>query len=165
MAGLINSLIETVKGQTVLFKEVTALLVQKKEYVIQNDIENLRAVVKLENDIVPKILKGDKTREQLMADIATVLNKRPDELTFTMLKQLISSQPEHPAFVAAVDEFVVALDEMKAANDNAKTFISDALDYIDFNMNVIHSSFEAVPAGYGDLDDSLETGSFIDSRS
>ena len=166
MAGLITDLIQTLQGQTELFKQVTALSDDKKNFIIKNDIENLRNIVKQENLIVPKALKGDKTREQLMKDIATVLNTNYDELTFASLAELISGQPEHPAFVAAAEEFATAVTEMKETNDNNKLLLQDALDYIEFNMNIIHSSIDAQPAGYGDLlDNTHEPGSFLDTRS
>jgi len=166
MAGLISNLIDTIKGQTELFKQLTALSEDKKNFIIQNDVEGLRGIVKQENIIVPKALKGDKTREQLMADIATVLNKNYDDLTFSRLAELIDGQPEHPDFVSAMEDFIMAVDAMKQANDASKLLLEDALDYIDFNMNVIHSSLDAQPAGYGALlDDTHEPGSFLDARS
>jgi hypothetical protein len=162
MAGLISNLIETIKGQTELFREVIALSTDKKEFIIKNDIESLRQLVKQENVIIPKALKGDKTREKIMVDIATVLNKNPDELTFTMLAELTRGQPEHEAFVAAAEEFVVALTEMKEQNETNKLLIQDALEYIDFNINIIHSSLDSPPIGYGGLEDNHEPGSFLD---
>ena len=166
MAGLITDLIETLQGQTELFKQVIALSEDKKNFIIKNDIENLREIVKQENQIVPKALKGDKTRERLMKDISTVLNTNHDELTFASLAELISGQPEHPAFVQAAKDFELAAQEMKEQNDNNKLLLQDALDYIEFNMNIIHSSIEAQPAGYGDLlDNTNEPGSFLDTRS
>jgi len=166
MAGLINSLIENIKEQTGFFNELSALSDEKKQMIIQNDVEGLRGIVKQENAIVPKALKVEKNREQIMKDIATVLNKNFDDLTFSSLAELIQAQPEHPAFVAAFENFIMALDEMKQKNDENKILIADALEYIDFNMNVIHSSMDAQPAGYGDLLDSgQEPGSFIDTRS
>ncbi|MCL2753531.1 MAG: flagellar protein FlgN [Defluviitaleaceae bacterium] len=165
MAGLISNLIDTLKGQTDLFKEVAALLVLKKEHIIENDIDALKNVVKQENEIVPKALKNDKEREKIMADIATVLNKKQEELTLSLLAELINGQPEHNDFVVAVDEFVAALEKMKEANDAAKVLVQDALEFVDFNMNIIHSSLDAAPAGYGSLEDGHEPGSFLDTRS
>jgi len=166
MAGLISSLIETLNEQTAMFTELAVYSDEKRQAVIQNDIDGLRAIVKNENAIVPKALKADKNREQIMKDIATVLNKDFEELTFSRLGELIKGQPEHPAFTEAVEKFIVALDEVKQKNDASKVLIGDALDYIEFNMNVIHSSMEAQPAGYGDLlENSHEPGSFLDTRS
>ena len=165
MAGLVSNLIETLKGQTDLFKKTTALLMMKKEHIIENDMDALREVVKQENEILPKALKNDKEREKIMANIAIVLNKKQEDLTLSLLAQLIDGQPEHKEFVAAVDEFVVALEEMKAANDASKILVQDALEFVEFNMNIIHSSLDAPPAGYGSLEDGHEPGSFLDARS
>jgi len=165
MAGLVSNLIQTLKGQTDLFTQTTALLTLKREHIVKNDIEALRDVVKQENELLPRALKNDKDREKIIADIATVLNKSKDDLTLSYLAQLIEGQPEHKDFVAAVDEFVVALDEMKAANDQAKVLVQDALEFVEFNMNIIHSSLDVPPAGYGALEDGHEPGSFLDARS
>ncbi|MCL2236280.1 MAG: flagellar protein FlgN [Defluviitaleaceae bacterium] len=166
MAGLISDLISVIQGQTVLFKEVVALSADKKNFIIKNDIEGLRGIVAQENIIVPKALKGDKERERIMADIATVLNKKNDELTLTKLAELTEGQPENPEFKIAVEEFIIVLDEMKQSNDANKLLIESALEFLEFNMNVVHSSLDAGPVGYGDtLDDGHEPGSFIDTSS
>jgi len=165
MAGLVSSLIDVLKGQTELFREVIALSVDKKEFIIKNDIEKLREVVKQENVIVPKLLKGDKDREKIMADISVVMNKPLADLTLSYLEVLMQGQPEHEALVASIDEFVAVIDQMKAANDANKLLIENALDYIDFNINIIHSSLETGPVGYGSLEDNHEAGSFLDTKS
>ena len=70
------------------------------------------------------------------------------------------------AFVAAVEELALVATEMKLANDNNKILIDDALDYLEFNMNIVHSSLDTGPVGYGEtLDDGREPGSFIDTKS
>jgi flagellar biosynthesis/type III secretory pathway chaperone len=165
MAGLVSSLIDVLKGQTELFREVIALSVDKKEFIIKNDIEKLRELVKQENVIVPKALKGDKDREKIMADISVVMNKKLEDLTLSYLAELMQGQPEHEALVKAIDEFARAIADLKAANDSTKMLIENALEYIEFNMNIIHSSLEAGPAGYGSLEDNHEAGSFIDTKS
>jgi flagellar biosynthesis/type III secretory pathway chaperone len=165
MAGLVSSLIDVLKGQTELFSEVIALSVDKKELIIKNDIDRLREVVKQENAVVPKALKGDKDREKIMADISVVMNKKLEDLTLSYLIELMQGQPEHEALVKAVDDFAKAIAQMKAANDANKLLIENALDYIEFNMNIIHSSLEAGPAGYGSLEDNHEAGSFLDTKS
>jgi len=165
MAGLINNLIDTLKGQTTHFKAVIALSDDKKRAIIENDVEALRDIVKKENIIVPKALKGDKERERIMGDMATVLNKPANELTLALIAEMTQGQPEHAEFTAAVDEFAQTVLEMKHANDSNKLLIESALEYIDFNMNIIHSTLDAQPAGYGALDDEHQQGSFLDARS
>ncbi|MCL2575968.1 MAG: flagellar protein FlgN [Defluviitaleaceae bacterium] len=165
MAGLVSNLIQTLRGQTDLFNEVVALSAHKKEHIIKNDVEKLREVVKQENIIVPKALSLDKEREKIMANIAIVLNKKQEDLTLSLLSELTQGQPEHAEFVAVVDDFKLALEAMKTANDHNKALIEDALDFVEFNMNIIHSSLDAAPAGYGSLEDGHEPGSFIDTRS
>ncbi|MCL2350357.1 MAG: flagellar protein FlgN [Defluviitaleaceae bacterium] len=165
MAGLISNLIEVLQGQTKLFNDIAALSDDKREFTVKNDIESLRGIVKQENEIVPKMLKGDKKRESIMTDLATVLNKNKDDLTLTLLEEIIRGQPEHGLFKQTVDEFIAALEKMKEGNERAKVLLQDAIDYVEFNMNILHSSMDAGPVGYGALEDGHQPGSFLDTRS
>lgn len=162
MAGLTSNLIEVLKGQIVLYEQIIALSTEKKEYIIANDIENLRRVVGEENNIVPKILRQDRQREKIMADICLVLNKKLDEFTLTTLVGLIEGQPEHDALKDIVDKTRISIEKMGALNESNNILIENALDFVNYNINVIHSTFSPQPAGYGDNDDNMEQSSFLD---
>ena len=164
MAGLISNLIETLKGQGDLYKQITALSVRKKECIIKNDIEGLRGIVSEENVLVPKVIRIDKEREQIMRDICTVLNKKEEDMTLTNLVKLMENQLEHKELKKAVEDLKTAAEEMREINEANKTLVQHALEYIDYNINVIHSSFSEAPAGYNDtLEDTREQISFLDT--
>ena len=164
MAGLISNLIVTLKGQSDLYRQITALSVRKKECIIKNDIEDLRGIVSEENVLVPKVIRSDKVREQIMKDICTVLNKKEEELTLTNLVNLMENQLEHKELNEAVEELKTAAEEMRELNEANKALVEHALEYIDYNINVIHSSFSEAPAGYNDtLEDTREQISFLDT--
>jgi len=162
MAGLVSNLIDVLKGQVELYSQIAALSARKKEFIIKNEIDNLREVVGEENKLVPKALRGDKDRERIMKDICTVLNK-PADMTLGFLVTLMEGQPEHSDLKQVVENLSAAIDEVKELNESNKVLVQHAMEFIDYNINVIHSSFSEAPAGYNDtLDDTREQVSFLD---
>ncbi|MCL2350759.1 MAG: flagellar protein FlgN [Defluviitaleaceae bacterium] len=163
MASLVSNLIDVLKGQAELYNQVAALSARKKEFIIKNDIENLRETVSEENAIIPKIIRTDKEREKIMKDICSVLNKNEAELTISHLATLMENQPENDRLIVALEEAKTAAGEMKKLNEENKALVQQALEYIDYNINVIHSSLSEVPAGYNaTLEDAADGTSFLD---
>jgi len=165
MAGLVSNLIDVLKGQVDLYNQIAALSAQKKDFIIKNDIENLRTVVSEENALIPKALRGDKDREKIMKDICTVLNKKEEEMSLGYLVVLMENQPEHDELANTVDSLKAAAEETRVLNETNKVLVQHALEFIDYNINVIHSSFSDTsgPVGYNDaLEDAGGQTSFLD---
>jgi len=165
MAGLVSNLIDVLKGQVDLYQQIAALSAQKKDFVIKNDIENLRKIVAEENALIPRALRGDKEREKIMKDICTVLNKKEEDMNLSYLVVLMENQPEHKELENVVSMLKAAADETKALNETNKVLVQQALEFIDYNINVIHSSFSEAPAatGYNNtFEDAGNQTSFLD---
>ncbi|MDR2183597.1 MAG: flagellar protein FlgN [Clostridiales bacterium] len=163
MAGLISNLIEVLQGQVVLYQQISALSAQKKEYIIKNDIENLRKIVAEENMVVPRVMRGDKERERIMKDICMVLNKKDEDMTLSYLVTLMENQPEHAELQDIVERTKTAVYELNDINETNKALIENALEFIDYNINLIHSTFSETPVGYGSNYEEIgEQKSFLD---
>jgi len=163
MAGLVSNLIISLEGQIDLYNQIIALSAHKKDNIINNDIENLKKIVADENIIVPKIMRADKDREKIMQDICTVLNKKQDELTLRYLVTLVEGQPEYNELKDAVERLGKAAEEMKNINENNKMLLEQALEFVDYNMNMIHSAFAETPAGYEEpMDDVVGRKNLLD---
>jgi len=163
MAGLISNLIEVLQGQVVLYQQISALSAQKKDYIIANDIESLRKVVGEENAIVPKVMRQDKERERIIKDICMVLNKKEEDMTLSYLVTLMENQPEHGQLAEVVEKTKTAVYELNHINETNKALIESALEFIDYNINLIHSTFSDTPASYGgNYEEVGEQKSFLD---
>ena len=163
MAGLINNLIEVLKGQVELYQQTTALSVLKKEHIIKNDIDGLRKVVGEENAIVPRMMRQDKERERIMKDICMVLNKKEEDMTLSYLVTLMENQPEHAELQDVVEKTKKAVHELNSINEENKVLIEDAMEFIEYNINLIHSTFSDGPVGYGSNYEEIgEQKSFLD---
>ena len=163
MAGLISNLIEVLQGQVELYQQISALSLLKKEHIIGNDIESLRKVVGEENAIVPKIMRGDKERERIIKDICMVLNKKEEDMTLSYLVTLMENQPEHTELEEIVEKTKAVVYELNDINEANKTLVENALSFIDYNINLLHSTFADTPASYGSNYEEIgEQKSFLD---
>ena len=165
MAGLVGNLIDVLKGQVELYGEIIALSGDKKEFIIKNDIEGLRTIVSQENALVPRALRHDKDMASIIANICIVLNKEEADMNLTYLVSLMENQPQYGELKTVVDEVLAAARELKAVNDSTKVLVESALDFIDYSMNAVQSSFNAIPVGYGEtLSETREVKNFLDKN-
>jgi len=164
MPGLINNLISVISEQASFYEDLVSLGTQKKEYIIQNDVEALRKVMAQENAIVGKAQRVDRARADLMHDIAGVLNEKESELTLSRLAEIIREQSEHKSFVDVAERLRIAADTLKNVNEQNKLLLQNALEYIDFTINLIRSTYEGEPAGYMPGGETPGARSFLDVR-
>ena len=160
MASLINSLIDILTEQEGLYKEVTALSLEKKEYIIQNDTEALRAILEKENSAVARALRADKERAGIMDNIAIVLGKEPSDITLSSIIASLKNQDESEALANIAFRIQKAANEMKMANEDNKVLIESALGYIEYSINAIHSMNDDALLYAGD--DMVEASSILD---
>ena len=140
MAGLVESLTSTLTEQNSLYKEIILLLSEKKEYIIKNDIEALRGIIDKENSVTAKALRAEKKRAEIMKNISIVLNKNQDILTFDFLINSLENKPGQKELKEIVSEIRETSEKMKEINDSVRSLVENALEYIDYSINVIHTS-------------------------
>jgi len=163
MASLIVNLIDVLKKQSELYDQITQLSTEKKQYLIKNDIGALKEVTAKENVVASKAVRSDKERLDIMHNICIVLNKNKDDMTLTALADIIKNQPEYEDFAAAIKQAAGSVSAMKSINEENKALIESSLEFINYNINAIHSSMDTTPLSpYNDKDDLGASGSFLD---
>ncbi|MDR1704550.1 MAG: flagellar protein FlgN [Clostridiales bacterium] len=143
MAGLINELMDVLTDMSGHIAELCVLSREKKEVIIKNDTDALKAITGTENTVVGKYQKTEKRTQALLADIAAVLGREAGGFTLSRLGEMIKPQNDYPAYMEIYRGFEKGLHELKALNDQNGVLLTNALDYIDYSMNVIRSSFGA----------------------
>jgi len=165
MAGLIGQLIEVLNGQVENYDALLVLSERKKSAVISNDAESLQKITADENFIVGRLQRLEKNRAATMKDIGVVLNVPGDGLTLTQLCGLIQNQAEHEPLSNLVAGIKTKLDELKSINAQNKALIENSLEYINYSVNVIHSSIEQDKRFYDTSGQEIgPAGSFFDAR-
>ena len=90
MASLMENLISLLEQENDEYEKLLELSMQKTPVIIEGDISKLEKITDEEQIIVGKVNRLDKEREQVMQDIATVLNKDVQTLKLGKLTALLS---------------------------------------------------------------------------
>ncbi|MCL2703714.1 MAG: flagellar protein FlgN [Defluviitaleaceae bacterium] len=141
MAGLIVDLMEKLGDMTAHIEALTELAHVKKDTIIKNDTEALKAITAHENTYVGKYQKCEKAVASIMDDIALVLNQKRAELTLGKLAGIIKEQEDYDAYVKIYDRLKQSLELLKERNDQNNILIENALEYIDYTVNVMRSTY------------------------
>lgn len=141
MAGLINELMDIMGGMANVISELTELSRSKKEIVINDQTSALKQITAQENTLVGRYQKLERTAEAHIKDISTVLNTRGKKLTLGMLGDIIKEQDDYPAYMEVYKRLKTGIEELKTLNDQNRVLINNALEYIDYSVNVIRSTF------------------------
>lgn len=137
MAGLIEDLITVLESQYENYKDLLDLSLEKRQAIIDNDVESLQKITNIENTLVSRNQKLEKKRITIIDDMALVLNKKKEDMTIDGLAEMLKNKPEHDTLVAVAAKMRGVLNDLKVKNDNNKALIENSLDYIDFCMNLI----------------------------
>jgi len=163
MAGLMEQLIQVIEEHASHCEALTELGTRKKACIIQNDVPALRKITVEENTIVGKMQRVEKARTELVRDIASVLNENAEVLTLSRLAEMMQGQNEHAPFVFAADRMRKSVEALKTLNDQNKVLLQNAMEYVDFTINVIRSTY-GDPSGYMPEDSQTPGRSFLDIK-
>jgi len=158
MSGLITELVNVLVEEADLYKELVNIAGQKKELIISNRVDELKATTSQENTTAGKIQRLEKKRLSLICDIANVLNEKEANITLTALANIISDQPEAESLNKVAARLKDSLTDLKELNDQNKVLIENALGYIDFSMNVMRSSLDGAPVVYSASGEEISSG-------
>lgn len=166
MAGMMDQLVEILAEQTERYEELLGLAQEKRDIIINNEIEALQKINHLENLVMSQNQKLEKKRQALVADMALVLNQKEADLTLAKMIELMKGKEEQAPLEEARDRIKKVLDELKEVNSLNGELIQNALDYIEFSTNLMRSSTGQQPASYfpGTDDMYLDEPGQIDSK-
>jgi len=152
MAGLITDLITKIGEMAGHIEALTELAHAKKDVIIKNDTDSLKAVTAHENTYIGRYQKSERAAALILDDIAMVLNQDRAALTLSKIGELIKEQDDYGEYAASYDRLKTGIDLLKDRNDQNNALIENALEYIDYSVNVLRST-------YGNGEDVLDSRS------
>lgn len=139
MASLIEELISTLDLENSEYEKLLKLSKEKTPIIIEGNIEKLNEIVALEQQHTDKITALENKRIEVVADIATVLNKDVNTLTVRHIIDLLKGQDKEQNMLASVhDKLKLTLNDMVVVNDINKQLLEESLELVDFNINFIN---------------------------
>lgn len=167
MAGMIHQLIELLEIELNNYSKLLEFSKQKVDIIVKNDVNTLKTITRQEDEITSHNLGLEKKREELISDIAMVLNKDKSTLTLEALAEILSNQEAEQLKLRELnDKFKVTLKELKNFNEQNGILIKQSLDYIDFNINVMQSlqSLPSISYQYSGKEMASEGRNFFDAK-
>ncbi|MCR5216676.1 MAG: flagellar protein FlgN [Lachnospiraceae bacterium] len=139
MASIIDELAEVLDQENSEYTTLIDLSQQKTSIIIKNDIIALQKIMEEEQVIVDRINVLEKKREGIVREICKVLKiERPADLTVKTLIELLHRQPKEQAQLSEVhNRLRRTLNQMVTVNENNKALIQEALEMIEFEMNLV----------------------------
>lgn len=165
MASLVEEIVLVLEQKLSIYNELLILSKEKKQIIIDNDVSLLQKILTSENELVGKIAKLDRDREQLFNDIAFVINKKPEDITVSSLCEFVKGQPLEQKMIQLKDGLIEVSTNLKAENDNNEKLVQLSLEHIEFSVNLIRDAINA-PSFYDMTGSEITTQgkSFFDTQ-
>lgn len=144
MASLIENMIDILDKESVEYDNLLKLSIRKTPVIVSENLEELAKITDEEQIIVSRINHLDSKREEAINDIANVLNKDVTNLQIVDLISMLASRPEEQQKLAtAFDRLKENVLSVKRINEQNRELLESALEFVQFNMNVIQSMKKA----------------------
>jgi len=122
------------------YENLVVLSTQKTPVIIQGDLNALQTITDEEQIVVGRIQHLERKREEVIGDIANVINKDVNDLKLVNLIEMLRNRPEESGRLAKVhDELKDVVHRMERVNEQNRELIKNALEMIEFDMTVIQS--------------------------
>ena len=144
MASLMEVLIDVLEQENQEYEKLLSLSMKKTSVIVSEDLKELTKITDEEQFIVSRINNLDHQRNEAVNDIANVLNKDVDKLKIVDLIKMLAARPEEQEKLAVVfDKLRVSVRSVKRVNEQNRELIQDALQLVQFNMNVLQAMNKA----------------------
>ena len=140
MASLMENLMDTLEEEQIFYEQLLQLSMNKTQILIKGDTVALQKITDEEQDVIDKINHLDKKRQEVMKDIANVINRDVDTLRIIHLIQMLEKRPVEQKRLSAInDRLKETVDEMRRCNEHNKVLIESSLEMVAFDLNLIQS--------------------------
>lgn len=141
MASLIDELTKVLQQEQEIYESLIPVSSRKTEVLVRGDLKRLQEVTDEEQRILDQATAVGHKREDVIANIAMVLNKDPKELGLVALIELLAKQPEEKKKLSILhDSLKQTMNRLVDVNEKNKSLIENSLEMIEFNMNFIQST-------------------------
>lgn len=140
MASLMENLISVLETEASEYEILVGLSTKKTPVIIQGDLAALEQITDEEQIVVGRIQHLERQREEVIGDIANVINKDVEQLKLANLIEMLKDRPEESEKLASVhDKLKDVLHRMERINEQNRELIKNAMEMVEFDLNVIQS--------------------------
>lgn len=139
-----QELLSTLETEEAEYQKLLELSRRKTTILVSGKADKLQKITDEEQKLVDNINSIDKKRVELLKDIGDVLNKKPEELTLTKLKEMLTAQPEEQKQLEEIHgKLKRTLQSVQTLNEQNKALVEQLLEMVAFDMTLIRSMKQA----------------------
>ncbi len=143
-----EDLIDVLRKEHEEYKILLELSRNKTPVIVKGAIDELQKITDEEQNVVGRISHLDKKREEVMNDIANVINRDVKTLKISNLILLLGRQPEEQKQLSLIyDELRATLRDMVMINNQNRELINQSLEMVEFDLNLIQAMRQAPETG------------------
>lgn len=140
MASLIEELIMVLGDEEKIYSEIIPIAEKKTQIIVNNDLQSLNSITEEEQELLGKISKLEKKRQEVIRNIGIVMNKKESELNFITIIELLDGQEKEQEELRKLhDKLKRTIDVLSTLNERNQMLIKQSLEMIDFDINLMQS--------------------------
>ena len=140
MASLIEELIMVLGDEEKIYSEIIPIAEKKTQIIVNNDLQSLNSITEEEQELLGKISKLEKKRQEVIRNIGIVMNKKESELNFITIIELLKGQEKEQEELRKLhDKLKRTIDTLSTLNERNQMLIKQSLEMIDFDINLMQS--------------------------
>lgn len=165
MASLMENLMDILEREQAVYEQLLQLSMEKTPILVKGDTEALQKITDEEQDVIDKVNHLDKKRQEVMKDIANVINRDVETLKIVHLIQMLEQRPAEQKRLSAInDRLKETVDKMRRCNEQNKILIEHSLEMVSFDLNLIQG-MKSAPETANYNKGALNAGSVIGTNS
>lgn len=132
----IDNLIKVLDYENKLYGQLLSMAESKTGVVVKGDTEQLQALVAKEQKFISELGKLKDVREQIIGQISKTTGLHPDDLTLSKLADMLP-QDQCQRLNQVRETLQETIGKLSTKNDLNQQLIQNALDYVDFSLNLL----------------------------
>ncbi|MBR1861055.1 MAG: flagellar protein FlgN [Lachnospiraceae bacterium] len=135
-----ENLIEVLNKESECYEGLLETSRKKTAVIVKGDLEALTQLTEEEQKQTDVILNLDKKRDEVMKDMANVLNKDVNTLKLTGLVEILSSRPgEQKALAAAIERIKASAGALQQVNRQNGELLKNSIEMVEFELNLLQA--------------------------
>ncbi len=144
MASLMDDLLGILESEEKEYRELIGLSERKRRVIIDANITELEKITDQEQMVADILHNLELKRTGVLADMAVVLGRNREELTVDKMIEILEKQPqEQKKLLEFRTRLRATLDEMIQWNQQNQVLLKNALEMVEFDLNLFKSLRQA----------------------
>ena len=144
MASLIEELIQVLEEECVIYEDLYKISDTKTQVIVKADMEELKKITDYEQNVIDKVLMLEKKRQNIVDNIAIVLNQNKEHMTVADIVRIMENQPEFQKPLSELHPRLrVVVEQLQQVNGQNRELLENALEMTEFSINILQTAGQA----------------------